>query len=302
MKRIKHGVRQTRLDQWLDLINVLFLCVILIIFIYPLIFIVSASFSSPDAVWGGKVWLFPVGFNVSGYKSVFADQDIWIGYKNSIIYTLVGVALNLFITITCAYPLSQHKFKGRKILMKFYTFTMFFSGGMIPSYLLIKSMGLLNSMWAVILQQFASVTNIIITRTFFENSIPTTLQEAAFLDGCTNFSYLQKIVLPLSKPIIAVMALYYGVNHWNNYFLPMIYLNDRSKYTLQMVLREKILESSMLFDMSSTGDAAMLAQQIQAAESIKYCVIIVATLPTLIVYPFVQKYFVKGVMIGSVKG
>ena len=302
MKRTKNGIRQTRMDTWLDNINLVLLCVILVIFLYPLVFVVSASLSSPDAVWGGKVWLYPVGLNFEGYKAVFRDKDIWIGYKNSLIYTVVGVCLNLFITITCAYPLSQHHFKARKVLMKFYTFTMFFGGGMIPSYLLIKNLGLLNSMWAVILQQFASVTNIIITRTFFENSIPPTLQEAAFLDGCTNFSYLQKIVMPLSKPILAVMALYYGVNHWNNYFLPMIYLNDRSKYTLQMVLRERVLESSMLFDMSSSGDAAMVAQQIQAAESMKYCVIIVATLPTLIVYPFVQKHFVKGVMIGSVKG
>ena len=302
MKKTKNGIRQTRMDRWLDNINLVLLCVVLVIFLYPLIFVVSASLSSPDAVWGGKVWLLPVGFNLEGYKSVFRDKDIWIGYKNSIIYTLVGVTLNLFITITCAYPLSQHHFKARKPLMKFYTFTMFFGGGMIPSYLLIKNLGLLDSMWAVILQQFASVTNIIITRTFFENSIPPTLQEAAFLDGCTNFSYLKRIVLPLSKPILAVMALYYGVNHWNNYFLPMIYLNERSKYTLQMVLRERVLESSMLFDMSSTGDAALLAQQIQAAESMKYCVIIVATLPMLLIYPFVQKHFVKGVMIGSVKG
>lgn len=302
MKNKTTKVRQTRADSWFDGVNIFLLCIVLVIFIYPLLFVVSASFSSPSAVWGGKVWLFPVEFNIHGYMEAFKDNEIWIGYKNSIIYTFVGVIINLFVTVTCAYPLSQRNFKARRPLSMFYTFTMFFSGGLIPTYLLVKNLHLLDTMWGVLLPQFATVTNIIITRTFFENNIPQALQEAAFLDGCTNFSYLKKIVIPLSKPILAVMALYYGVNHWNNYFQPMIYLNSQEKFTLQQVLRDKVLEASMLFDMTSGADAAAAAQKIQAAESMKYCVIILATIPTLMIYPFVQKYFVKGVMIGSVKG
>lgn len=302
MKKTTSKIHQTKLDRAVDIINVILLCLILVIFIYPLLFVLSASFSDPNAVWSGEVWVLPVDFTLIGYEEVFQDVEIWTGYLNSIVYTFLGVLLNLFVTITCAYPLSRRDFKARGILMKFYAFTMFFGGGLVPTYLLIKDLGLLDSMWAVLLQQFATVTNIIITRTFFQTSIPVELREASFLDGCTNLTFLTKVVLPLSKPIIAVMALYYGVSNWNGYFLPMIYLQTRSKFTLQLILREIVLQASMINDMGASGDAALMAQQMQLAEIMKYSVIVVASLPALIIYPCLQKYFVKGVMIGSVKG
>ena len=302
MSKKSNAIHQTRLDQAIDIINIFLLCVVLVIFIYPLLFVVSASLSDPGAVWSGKVWVWPVGFTLDGYQEIIKDTEIWTGYLNSVIYTVVGTLVNLFFTVTCAYPLSRSDFKARGILMKLYAFTMFFGGGLIPTYLLVQGLGLLDTMWAIILPSFASVTNIIITRTFFQTNIPTELREAGFLDGCTNLSFLTRIVLPLSKPILAVMALYYGVGHWNGFFQAMIYIQDRGKYPLQLFLREIVLQSSMMLEDMQTGDAELIAKQMQLVEIIKYCAIIVASLPALIIYPWMQRFFVKGVMIGSLKG
>jgi putative aldouronate transport system permease protein len=301
---IKLGKRinkeNTSSDVWFDFVNVFFVLILMIAFIYPLYFVVIASFSDSGAVWNGEVVLLPARPSLEGYKEIIKYTAIWRGYLNSIIYTVVGVAVNLFVTITSAYALSRKEFMLRGIIMKVFTFTMFFGGGLIPTYLLIKNMGLLDSMWVLILPSAASVTNIITTRTFFQGNIPDELKEAAFLDGCTNISFLIRIVLPLSKAIIAVMALYYGVGHWNSYFGAMIYLSTRSKLPLQLILREILLKTTTIFE--TAGDEATIALQVRLGEVIKYCAIILSSLPALLIYPFVQKSFIKGVMIGSIKG
>ncbi len=294
-------IRLSKVDYIMDKVIVVILLFVLAMYLYPLLFVLSASFSNPNAVWGGKVWIFPVGFTLGGYEQILKNKEIWSGYKNSIIITTIGVIINLFLTITCAYPLSRRDFKARGILTKIYMFTMFFGGGLIPSYLLVKNLGMLDTIWAVIIPGGASVTNIIITRTFFQNSIPGELREAAFLDGCTNLLFLRHIVLPLSKPIISVMALYYGVDHWNGFFRAMIYFQSRQKFPLQLILREIVILASALNTME-LADTELAAKAVHNAEVVKYGVIIVSSLPALIIYPFIQKYFVKGVMIGSVKG
>ncbi|MCL2832503.1 MAG: carbohydrate ABC transporter permease [Treponema sp.] len=273
--------------------------VLLIIFAYPLYFILIASFSDANAVWGGHVWVIPVSPTLDGYREIIKNKDIWSGYYNSLIITALGTCINLFVTLTVAYSLSRKDFKARGIMLVFIMFTMFFSGGMIPTYLLIRNLHMLDTVWALILPVSASVTEIIIARTFFANSIPHELQDAGFLDGCSNIRYLIKIVLPLSKPIIAVLALYYGVARWGTFFSAFIYISTRAKMPLQVILRD-IVASANATEGMTTGDEFL--RQYQLVELMKYGTIVVASLPALIAYPFIQKYFVKGVMIGSVKG
>jgi putative aldouronate transport system permease protein len=291
-------IRQTKSDRVFDIINVTLLIGVLIIVLYPLVFVVSASFSNSMAVMQGKVRLWPIGFNIESYRAVFQNSKIITGYKNTIIYTLVGTAVNIVMTIAGAYPLSRKDFVGRNIIMMYITFTMFFGGGLIPSYIINKSLGLVNNFWVMILPGAVSVWNLIVMRSFFQNSIPVELQEAAFIDGCSNFNLLFKIVLPLSAPIIAVMVIFYGVGHWNAFFTALIYFKEQKRFPLQLVLREILIQNDM---QDMTGDGTLLAQQL-LAESIKYSVIIVSSLPVLMLYPFLQKYFVKGVMVGAIKG
>lgn len=292
------GIKQSRSDIIFDIINIAILSIILIIVIYPLILVVSASFSDPMAVMKGEVVLFPVSPTLDAYKAVFRNEDITTGYRNTIIYTVVGTAVNLIMTIAGAYPLSRKDFYGRKALTLFYSFTMFFSGGLIPSYLINTKLGLNNNFWVMIIPGAVSVWNMFIMRTFFQNSIPSELQEAAFIDGCNNISILLKIVLPLSTPVIAVMVMYYGVGHWNAYFTALIYFRDRNKFPLQLILREILVQH----EMSQMTEGETLVSQVLLAEGIKYAVIVVASVPVLLLYPFLQKYFVKGVMIGAIKG
>lgn len=292
------GIKQSRSDIIFDIINIAILSIILIIVIYPLILVVSASFSDPMAVMKGEVVLFPVSPTLDAYKAVFRNEDITTGYRNTIIYTVVGTAVNLIMTIAGAYPLSRKDFYGRKALTLFYSFTMFFSGGLIPSYLINTKLGLNNNFWVMIIPGAVSVWNMLIMRTFFQNSIPIELQEAAFIDGCNNISILLKIVLPLSTPVIAVMVMYYGVGHWNAYFTALIYFRDRNKFPLQLILREILVQH----EMSQMTEGETLVSQVLLAEGIKYAVMVVASVPVLLLYPFLQKYFVKGVMIGAIKG
>ncbi|MGI2293894.1 carbohydrate ABC transporter permease [Paenibacillus sp. GXUN7292] len=273
---------------------------IVIIVLYPLLFVLMASISNPGAVMRGEVWLWPVDITFSGYDKIFHNKEILTGYWNTIVYTVVGTAINLVMSIAAAYPLSRTDFYGRRIISFMMIFTMFFSGGMIPTYLLVKSLGMLNSMWALILPGAVSVYNILIMRTFFQNTIPSETQEAASIDGCSNLTTLVRIVLPLSLPIIAVMILFYSVGHWNAYFSAMIYLNDRELYPLQLFLREILIQGQMQ-EMLGVGDDTN-SNIVMEGEAIKYAIVIVANLPVLMLYPFLQKYFVKGVMIGAVKG
>lgn len=272
---------------------------ILLIVLYPLIFVLSASFSNPNLVIEGQVWLLPKGFNLNAYRQVFMDQMILTGYKNTILYTVVGTVVNLFLTVLLAFPLSRKDLPGRNWVMFFVTLTMFFHGGLIPTYILIKNLKLIDSFWVMVFPTAISTYNMIVMRTYFQNSIPFELMESAFIDGCNNFRLLWSIVLPLSKPILAVIGLFYAVGHWNAFFNAMIYFNDERKYPLQLILRNILLQNQ--FEEMGT-DVFDLQDRVLLAESIKYAVIVVSSLPVLLLYPFIQRYFVKGVMIGALKG
>ncbi|MEW4369950.1 carbohydrate ABC transporter permease [Paenibacillus sp. WLX1005] len=300
------AIKESPSDRVFLIFNYIYLAIALTCVLYPLVYIVSASISSPTYVNSGEMWLFPKGITFEGYQRVFENQSIWQGYGNTILYTVVGTLVNLIVTIPAAYALSRSDFVGRGFFMGMFLVTMFFSGGLIPTYLLVKNLGMVNTMWALILPGAASVWNIIVARTFFQSTIPKELQEAAHIDGCTNLRLFWKIVVPLSAPIIAVMALFYGVGHWNSYFNALVYLNDESKYPLQMVLRQILVLQEMTgsgIGAATSGEAAMaMNARADAAALLKYAVIIVSTLPIIAIYPFLQRYFVQGVMIGSVKG
>lgn len=292
--------KQTWDDMLFDVIITVFAVVLLIIFIYPLYYLVIASLSDVDAVVSGQVKFWFVGFSTESYQELLKRSDIWNGYLNSIIITVVGTIVNIVMTILGAYVLSCPEFLPRTVIMKLITFTMFFGGGLIPTFLLIQSLGLYNTMWALIIPGAVSVHNLIIARTFFQGNIPNELREAAFLDGCSHTKLLWTVILPLSKAIVAVLALYYGVGHWNSYFSALVYLRDDDLAPLQLILRRILLSAATAED--TGADIATLIKQMNLAEQLKYSSVIVASIPALIAYPFVQKYFVKGVMIGSIKG
>jgi putative aldouronate transport system permease protein len=293
-------VRESAGDRVFGALVYVLLSMVLIIVLYPLVFVVSASISNPVTVLRGEMWLFPKELSFIGYERIFANPEILTGYGNTILYTTVGTSINLMMTVLAAYPLSRQDFKGRGVITWFIVFTMFFSGGLIPTYLLVKNLGLINTMWALILPGAVSVWNIIIMRTFFQSSIPGEIQESAAIDGCNNIQTLWRIVLPLSAPILAVMVLFYAVGHWNSYFSALIYLNDREKYPLQLLLREILIKSEV--DQMAGSMTTSTQQYLMEAEAIKYAIIIVANLPVLLLYPFLQRYFVKGMLIGAIKG
>lgn len=268
--------------------------------LYPLLFVVVASISDPVRVNSGDVWLYPVGFQLDGYLQVFKNKWIFIGYRNSLIYTLIGTALNVIVTIMAGYALSRRDLYGRKIFNWFIAIPMWFGGGLIPTYIVVNRLHLVNTPAVLLILGLVSSFNIIICRTFIA-SLPYELQESAKIDGCSDFGILWKIVVPLSKPIIAVLCLYYAVGHWNDYFNAMIYVSDKNFQTLQVFLREILLLNQNI-DLETIEDPAVVALKLQMAQVMKYSLIVVASVPLLIAYPFVQKFFVKGVMIGSVKG
>lgn len=292
--------RKTKGDFVFDIINYTLLTGSMLLILYPLYFVLIASFSDPNLIYSGEIWLFPKGLTLDGYERIFADSTIWIGYGNSLLYAVVGTAISVTITLMAAYPLARKDLIGRGAIMWFFMFTMFFGGGLIPTYLLIKDLNMINTIWALVVPGAAGVFNIIIVRTFFQSTIPDEMREAAFIDGCSNTRFFLSMVLPLSKPIIAVMVLYHVVGFWNGFFDAMIYLNEESKYPLQLVLRNILVQnqvnSNMMIDVES------YAAKLRVTELIKYGVIIIASLPLLVLYPFLQRYFVKGAMIGSIKG
>lgn len=287
-------------DKIFQVINIIFLILILMITLYPLIFVLSASITEPVHLLKGEIWLFPKGVTFESYMRVFRNKDILRGYGNTIKYTVVGTTVNLLMTIAAAYPLSRRDFYGRGVVTAMMVFTMFFSGGLIPRFLLVRDLGMYNSMWALILPGAVSVWNITIMRTFFQSSVPYEIQEAAMIDGCSNIGILTKVVLPLSMPIIAVMVMFYSVGHWNAYFNALIYLTDRAKYPLQVILREILIQENM-GDMASFIDEGII-RQMMLAEGLKYAVVVVANLPVLMIYPVIQKHFTKGMLIGGLKG
>ena len=273
---------------------------ICLITIYPLIYVISASLSDPARILGGDVVLWPVDITLNAYKRVFSSSDILTGYRNTVIYTFFGTIVNMFFTIICAYPLSLPDLKGKNGITIFITFTMFFGAGMIPEYLNIKSLGLLNNPLVLIIPGAISVTNMLIMRNYFINSVPAALREAADIDGASPLATMTRIVLPLSKSILIVIILYYMVGHWNSYFSAMMYLRERKMQPLQVFLRE-ILVLTQMGDLEEQSGIDDLSVYLLYA-SLKYAIIVVSAVPLLILYPMVQKFFERGIMMGSLKG
>lgn len=296
-------MKKSREDIIFEIVNGILVSIFFIIVLYPLLFVVSASISDPALVSRGEIVLLPKGINLEGYRRVLGYDDIWIGYRNTIFYTITGTLVSLVLTLTAAYPLSRKDFVGKNVFVIFFTVTMFFSGGLIPTYMVVKSLGMRNTVFAQILLGAVSFMNIVIVRTFYQTSIPEELMEAARIDGCSNTKLFTSIVLPLAKPIIAVMALFYGVAQWNSYFNALIYLSDRDLFPLQLILREILIVNEIDMEMLMTeGEMEAIHKKVEIAALLKYSVMVVSTLPIIIVYPFLQKYFVEGIMVGAIKG
>jgi multiple sugar transport system permease protein/putative aldouronate transport system permease protein len=289
-------LRETKRDR--IFLNVLYVVsfLILLVEIYPLLYVVGASFSSSDAISLGKVYLWPVELNLKGYEMLAENKDILLGFKNSGFYLLVGTTINMTLTTLLAYPLSRKEMPGRNLLTLFVVLTMYIQGGLIPTFLVVNGMGMVDSLWGLILPNAIVTTNMIIMRTYFQTSIPDELREAAFLDGCSDTKFLLRVVLPLSMPILAVIGLYYAVGHWNNYFDALIYLRSSEKQSLQLVLRNILLANQI-----NSGEGSY-AESSKLGVTIKYSVIVFSCIPMMIAYPFVQRFFIKGVMIGALKG
>ena len=293
-------IRTSVQDKTFDIVNVAIMVLLLCVYIWPIWFVIIASFSDPMEVQLGKVLFLPSKLSIQSYIELINRSSIWTGYRNSLIYLVSGTFLDMVFTICAAYPLSRKDFMLRRPVMVFLLITMYFSGGLIPMYMLVKALGLINTIWCILLSGVLSVYNILIMRSYFMNSIPSALQEAAVLDGANSYQYLIKVVLPLSKPVLAVIALYNAVGRWNDYYTALVYIHNEDMYPLQLVLRE-ILDSVTAKSTDITNNLDM-TDQVKLAQSLKYSSIIVATIPIMLIYPFVQKYFVKGVMIGAVKG
>ena len=294
-----HPIRDTLGDKLFYAACYLITALFMLAVLYPLVYILSASFSSADAITSGRMWLFPVDFSLVGYRYILKYDAIWLGYRNTLFYTFAETLINVAMTITCAYGLSRRGMRGRRFFTMLFTFTMIFSGGMIPNYLLMKNLKILNTVWCMLLPGAISAYNLIVAKTFIENSIPGDLLEAARIDGCSDVRFFFSIVLPLSKAILAVLLLMYAAAHWNAYFNAFLYLTDKKLYPLQIFLRQILVQSNMSADML---DPEAMAQMQTLQQILKYAVIVVSTAPMLCLYPFVQKYFRQGVMIGSIKG
>jgi ABC-type glycerol-3-phosphate transport system permease component len=289
-------MRDSAGDRVFIFIVTLAITLLFLVILYPLVYVVSASFSSGEAVMNGRVILWPVDFSLTGYKMVFDDSSILRGFKNSLIYMSLGTLVNMVMTILLAFPLSRKKMPGRNLIMFFAAFTMFFSGGLIPAFLVVERLGLVDTLWVMVIPNAISTFNLIIMRTYFQNALPEELFESAALDGCGNFHFLLRIALPLSKPMLAVLVLYYAVGHWNSYFNALIYLRSSGRISLQLALRNILLANQMASSSEGATDLARLGL------TIKYAVIVVSSLPMVVLYPFIQKYFIKGIMVGAIKG
>lgn len=296
MTRLKRAPSDVLFDGIIGLI----VAIVLAVTLYPLLYALGASFTNPMTLLDGTFLLVPLGFNLNTYHAVLQNADIWTGYGNAILYTALGTAVNLVMTTLAAFPLSRSDFRGRGVFTVFFSITMFFSGGMIPTYLTYRSLGLYNNLWVMILPGAVSVWYMIMMRTYFQTSVPREMTEAAAIDGCSVTGTLIRVVLPLSKPILAVLVMYYAVGHWDAYFNPLIFLNSRRLFPLQLILREILIQDQM------NGNAGMnegvTVGQMLLSEGVKYAAVVVASVPMLALYPFVQKYFVKGVMVGAIKG
>lgn len=301
-KKKSTAIRLSVGDRIMDTVINIVMALLFLVVLYPLVYVVSSSFSSGDAVFNGKVILWPVDFSTFGYEIVLKNPKVWIGYKNTIINTVLGTIMNVFTTTLVAYPLSRKEFQGKGFYMFIFMFTMWFGGGLVPTYILMSDLGLINNRLSVLLTGLVSISNMVVMRSFFRNSIPGDLHDAARVDGISDIGYLIKIVLPLSKAIFSVVTLYYAVAHWNAYFSAMIYLRHPSMMTLQQVLKDLLAQASPSLEDYQNMSAEDIANMQYAADLMKYSLIVISSAPILCAYPFVQKYFEKGVMIGSVKG
>jgi ABC-type glycerol-3-phosphate transport system permease component len=301
LRRQSQGaIQESRGDKLFTRLNYIFLSIILILILYPLVYTLSASFSAPSAVITGKVTLFPVNFTLIGYQKIFADPTLVKGMLNSLFYTIVGSSVSVLLTLLAAYPLTRKDLPGRRFLTILFFFPMLFSGGLIPFYLVVRDLGLVNTRWAVIIPTALSVWNLIITISFLRASIPDELYEAAQIDGCSDIGFLLKVVLPLAKALLAVLFLVYAVAQWNQYFISLIFQSNPDLAPLQIVLRNILILNKV--DLGMMGDVQRMADQLALAEQLKFTSIVVASVPVLLLYPFVQRYFVQGLTIGAIKG
>lgn len=300
----KPQIHESGGDRAFGIFVTIFLLLVMLIALYPMYFTVIASISDPYKVATGQVYFLPQGFTLEAYQNILKESQVWVGYQNTLFYTFFGTLLNLCCTIPCAYALSKKQIPGRKLLSLFFMFTMYFSGGMVPSFLLVKNLGLLDTRWILIILGAVSVYNMIVARTFFATSIPEELYESCRIDGGSELRAFFSIALPLSKPIIAVLALYAAVGHWNGYFNALIYTSKPKYQPLQLVLRNVLIlnQNFSIADANDAEEMAYMARRAYMVQTMKYALVFVASAPVLAAYPFVQKYFVKGVMIGSVKG
>ena len=310
MSKAKTKIRQTRADVVFDTFNIILMVLVMFVILYPLYFTVIASFSDPYAVVNGKVVLWPVNPTLEPYQNVFKESRIWIGYRNNLINVPLGTLWNLILTLPTAYVLSKKKLRGRGFFATYFLIPMYFGGGLVPTYMQVKSLGLVNTPYTLILLGGLSIYNMVVSRVFFQTSIPEDIYESATIDGASNFRQFFQIALPLAKPIIAVMALFYAVGRWNDYFTALIYISKNDYQPLQIILRGILLLNQTALanlDTQNLGQDDIeymltLARQVYMAEGMKYSLIFISSAPLLIAYPFVQKYFVKGIMIGSLKG
>lgn len=296
-------IHDSKSDKVLMAVNTFLLTLFLLVIIYPIYLVVISSFSDPTLVATGKVWFVPKGVTLEAYRRVLMDDEIMIGYRNTIFYTVFGTLINLILTVPAAYALSKQRLHGKRLFLLLIVFTMYFSGGTIPTYITVKNLKLLNTWWVLLLTGGVTTYNLIIARTFLQNGVPKELEDAAQIDGCSTFRLFVSIILPLSKAMLGVITLYYAVAHWNSYFSALIYLmGAREKVPLQLILREILITNIQNAKMMEDSSDEMVLFYSNLANLIKYAVIIIAAAPLLIVYPFIQKYFDKGVMLGSLKG
>ena len=298
--RVKSHIRMSRSDFILQIIIFSVLLLAGILALYPMYYVLISSFSDPFQVASGNVILLPKGLNFSAYEKLWGNVRIWIGYRNSLFYTIFGTFLNLCVTLPAGYALSRKKMFGRSAVMLYFVFTMYFSGGIVPTFIIVRNLGLINRIWAILLPNIVNVFNLVIVRSFFESTIPDALYDAAVMDGCKHLRFFFRVVLPLSPAILSVMALYYGLAHWNAYFEPMIYVQNEGIQTLQVII--KSVTATPDYTTTESLSAEQLAELIRTKSLVKYTIVIVASLPMLLLYPFVQRFFIQGVMIGAVKG
>ena len=301
-KKNPNTIKPTKGDRILDFFIIVILILIAIVVMYPLYLVILASISDPSYISKGQVWLFPKGINFEAYKKLLDEKIIWIGYRNALFYTIFGTILQMIVTTTASYALSKKDLPGRSWLTLFFVFTMYFSGGMIPTYLVIKQFGMINTIWALLIPCIFGPYNLVISRNYFENSIPESVYESAALDGAGQFRTFVQIAVPLAKPVLAVMSLNFALGHWNSYLEPMLYISDDEIQTLQVFIKRITMQAATNLESSTGLDIETFTASIRQTQLLKYAIVVVSAVPMILLYPFIQRYFVKGIMLGSVKG